>query len=90
MTDPTPITPPVDAGNPHLRPTSAGLMLAMTQQPDGRKLGIVTIRNTSTTLTLFLDKDTLEAWGTDISRLAEELGSSLVTPPRPRLVIPGQ
>lgn len=67
----------VDAGNPLLAQVPARLETGTIDTPGG-KLGILTVRTSSTTLTLMLAEADLRNWADGLTALAGQLGSSLV------------
>lgn len=70
--------PPVDPGNPILSETPVIWSTVQVDTPRGRRLAI-TLRTTSTTLTLLLERDHAVRLGADITREATHL-STLVVP----------
>lgn len=70
---------PIDMGNHLLGPGPAVLTTSMVPTTDGQRLAL-TIRTTSTTLTVLLDKNDVTAWLNQLQRDAARMGgSTLVT-----------
>jgi hypothetical protein len=76
--DPFTNIPPVDPGNPILAPTPVIWSTAQVETPHGPRLA-VTLRTTSTTLTLLLEREHAARLGSDITRAAGQM-SSLIIP----------
>jgi hypothetical protein len=73
----TPPRPFVDMANPMLTQVPAQLDTGSVGTPSG-KLGVLTIRTASTTLTVFLTQDDLRTWSGLLTGLADQLGGSIV------------
>jgi hypothetical protein len=71
--------PVIDTGNALLTQTPAQLMTGQIMTPVGQ-LGVLTIRTTSTTLTIMLDGKNLKEWAGILNQLASSMsGNGLVT-----------
>lgn len=71
-----PQVPLVDIGNMLLAPGPAELHTGYRDDASGRKIGILTIRTPSTTLTCQLDATGLRKWGSLLNSLADQLSGS--------------
>jgi hypothetical protein len=78
MTNPSqqPQVPLVDAGNALLAPVPAQMHAGMVNGPDG-KTGVITVRTSSATLTVFLGAADLRSWASLLTALADELTGGL-------------
>lgn len=73
---PTPV-PPADPGNQLLAAGPANLTTAIADTPEGKRL-VMTIRTTSATVTVFLERDDARNWGSTISNNADQMGGLAV------------
>jgi hypothetical protein len=73
----TPQVPFVDMGNTLLTQVQSQLDTGSVTTPAG-KIGLITIRTASTTLTVFLGADDLRQWSELLAALANELTSGLM------------
>jgi hypothetical protein len=69
--------PLFDVGNPLLRQGPARLDTGSITMPAG-KIGLVTIRNASTTLTQFMGAEDLREWVVLLNDLADQLSGGIV------------
>lgn len=76
MTTP-PQVPLIDAGNSLIAQVPAQLYTGSVTTPAG-KIGVLTIRTSSTTLTVFLEADDLRNWVQLLTSLADQLTGGLV------------
>jgi len=67
--------PPVDPGNGLLAETPAQLSCALIDTPNGQRLAL-TIRTTSTTLTLLMGHADARAWGAQLGDMAGRMSKS--------------
>jgi hypothetical protein len=73
----TPPVPLFDVGNPLLAPGPANLDTGSVTGPGG-KIGMVTLRTSSSTQTVFLDAADLRTWAALLTGLADQLSGGLV------------
>lgn len=64
--------PPVDPGNQLLAPVPAQLTTAVVNTPDGQR-AVMTVRTPSATVTVFLERDDVRAWGAKLSACADDM-----------------
>jgi hypothetical protein len=67
----------IDPNNQLLNGGPARLDTGSITTPDGKKVGVVTIRTSSTTITVLMDAPNLDEWGDIIKNLAKELGGGV-------------
>lgn len=76
------LPPLFDTGNVLLAKTQCNLVIGKVPTPQG-EMGVATIRTTSVTFTLLLDKSEAEDWTATFAELAKSLsGSALIIPVR--------
>lgn len=73
-----PQRPFIDPANELLMQVPARLDTGSVATPDGRKLGVLTIRTGSTTLTVFLGAEDLRTWAQLLTDVAGQLSGKLV------------
>lgn len=78
MTTP-PQPPPFDPGNQLLAGGPAQLSVDEVMTPQG-KLGVLTIRTTSATVSVFLSREDLATWAATIQRKADDMSGLLLVP----------
>lgn len=71
--------PPCDPGNELLAGGPAKLTGSLADTADGQRF-MLTIRTTSTTLSVFLTRDEARGWGESIIRLAASMNGLVVAP----------
>jgi hypothetical protein len=72
----TPPVPLLDAGNSLIAQVPAQLHTGMVSGPAG-KIGVVTLRTTSTTVTVFLSAVDLRTWAELLTGLADKMSGGL-------------
>lgn len=75
-----PELPPVDPGNPLLKPTEASFISAVSTLTDGTPVVIITVRTSSMTATVFLRRDDALEWARLLRNTARQV-SPLLLPP---------
>lgn len=84
----TQAVPPVDAGNPLLRPGPWSMLPSLANTEQGVVLAVITVRTATTTLTVMTpDPKFLAARGLELVQLAERMDSGRQT--ASRLIVPG-
>ena len=78
MTQPAPAL--LDQGNPLLAPGPSRLDTGIVAGPAG-KLGIVTLRTSSSTTTAFMNEAGVRQWAKLLAELADQLGGGAVVQP---------
>jgi hypothetical protein len=63
----------IDVNNPLCGPVPARLDVGIIQHPVDGKMGVLTIRTASTTMTVVMDADDLRNWGDSLHQLADAL-----------------
>lgn len=79
--------PVVDVGNPLLAETPAHLACAVAQTPGGQR-AVLTIRTASSTVTVFLSKQDLEQWQSDLKATRSAM-TGLIVAPAPSMSLGG-
>lgn len=80
---------PVDPFNPLLGETAAALSTALVETPHGQRL-VLTIRTTSTTLTVLLAAADAKTWATQIKAIADQMSASGLIVAAPGLPVNGK
>jgi len=70
--------PPFDMGNPYLSSVESELTTSLVNTPAGQQAA-VTLRTTSATVTVFLEKATLKAWAAQLAN-TETAMTGLILP----------
>lgn len=79
MTSPVPQF--IDAGNELLAQVPARLDTGTIDVPGAGKLGVLTLRTTSATVTVFLGAEDLRSWGALLTSLAGQVGGIAMAAP---------
>lgn len=80
-----PQLPPQDPGNPHISPGECSLSIANVKLSapgaDGGDRVLLTVRTTSATISVFLDRDSAERWADMIGNASRMCSTILVPKP---------
>jgi hypothetical protein len=78
-----PLPPVADEANDLLAPAPAKLATGMSPRPGGGMIGVVTVRTTSATVTVFLQPGEVKEWADLLNGLHAQMGAGGLVIPAP-------